>query len=384
MRYKNLVHKKLILVSELIFVPILFYPPLVFVTIISRPLRVGLFILLTAYLLSISKRFETKDFIILIFMGGVLSISLISNHGNLSGLVTSGSLMLTLVFAYALGRAAESNNYIKEKLINFYINFFVLVALSSLISIIFFMIFGEKNVFNIDFGEKESGYFFTPFGILQFKEIFSFDFYRSMFFFREPAFISLFYAANIFLVAPNINEKSKLFLVCNIVGGCLTFSYYFFLLSALLLFAKYISTSFKSVFVLLLFFCLLSMFRADFFSSSSLYNRIYRLELFLWVMETVEFSKIMFGSGFITEPVGDQNFAAGITQLIYEIGIVGSIGVILITHLISSLKNKSVFILFSTSMFVFEPIKMPMFWMILVILSILLNDKPKTKVLSQC
>lgn len=369
----------LILVSGLIFVPILFYPPLVFVTIISRPMRVGLFALLTAYLLSISKRFEIKDFSILILMGGVLSISLIANLGNFSGLVTSGSLMLTLVFAYALGRATDSNNYIKEKLINFYINFFILVASSSLISIVFLMTIGEMDVFNVNFGERESGYFYTPFGVLQYKQILGFDFYRSMFFFREPAFISLFYAANIVLVAPNINEKQKFFLVCNIVGGCLTFSYFFIVLSALLLMAKYISISFKSGIIFVLMLSLLSLFATDFFSSSSLDNRIYRLELFLWVMETVEFTKIMFGSGFITEPVGDQSFAAGIAQLIYEIGVVGSIGVILFTYLTSSLKNKYVIILFSTSMFVFEPIKMPLFWMLLAVLSILLNDKSKIK-----
>jgi hypothetical protein len=332
--------------------------------------------MLTAYLLSISKRFESKDFIILILLGGVLSISLVSNIGNLNGLVTSGSLILTLVFFYALGRAADSNKYIKEKLINFYINFFIMVVLGSSVSTIFFMTYGEMNLFNIDLG---AGYFYTPFGILQYKQIFGINLYRSLFFFREPAFIGLFYAANIFLVAPNIKEKSKFFLVCNIVGGFLTFSYFFILLSTLLFIARYVVFSFKTVFFSFLFLSFLSFFAVDFLASSSFYNRIYRLELFLMLMAWAEFSQIMFGSGFISEPVFDQNFAAGFAQLIYEIGIVGSIGVILFAYLTSNLKNKYVFILFFTSMLIFEPIKMPLFWTLLVVLSVLLTDNLKIK-----
>jgi hypothetical protein len=375
MNYKNSVNNKLNIVSELIFIPILVYPPLVFVLTISRPLRVVLFILLTSYLLSISKRFEAKDFIILILLGGVFLISLISNFGNLSGLFTSGSLILTLVFAYALERVADSNNNIKVKLINFYIKFSIMAALGSLISTIFLMTYGEMNVFNIDLG---AGYLYTPFGILQYKQIFGIDFFRSMFFFREPAFIGLFYAANIFLVAPNIKEKSKFFLVCNIVGGILTFSYFFVILSTLLFMARYINYSFKTGFILLLLISVLSFFAFDFLASSSLQNRIYRLELFFVVMEWAEFSQIMFGSGFLTEPVLDQNFAAGLAQIIYEIGIVGSIGIIFFTYLTLNLQNKYIFILFFSSMMVFEPIKMPLFWTLLAVLSVLMCDKPKT------
>ena len=94
-------------------------------------------------------------------------------------------------------------------------------------------------------------------------------------------------------------------------------------------------------------------------------------------MKWAEFSQIMFGNGFITEPVLDQNFASGLVQLVYEIGIVGLIGIILFTYLSSNLKNKYIFILFFSSMLVFEPIKMPLFWILLVVLSVLMGNKLK-------
>jgi len=384
MSYKNLFFIKFIPVQELIFIPILFYPPLIFVTKISNSLRVALFMMLTAYLLLVSKRFQNKDFVTVILLGAVLSNASIANLGNSSGMITTGSLILTLVFAYALSRATDTNSFIKNKLVSFYINFFILVALGSLISSIFFITFGEMDIFDIDFGG--AGYFYTPFGTLQYKGLFGFDVYRSIFFFREPAFIGFFCAANIFLVAPNIKEKSNFFLVCNIVSGCLTFSYYFFILSALLLMAKYIKFSFKTGVGLVLLFILLNYFAVDFLRSSSFYNRMYRVELFFKAMKALELSEIIFGKGFITEPVYDQSFAAGIVQITYEIGIVGLIGLILFSYLTLNLQSKYLFILFITSMIVFESIKMPLFWTLLVVLSVLLPNKHKIKsnILSQC
>ncbi len=362
--------------APLIFVPILLYPPVMFTGQTSPSIRISLFTLLVMYLFFAAKYVSRKDMQIF-FLMLVLSVSnLIVNFASPDSLRTAGSTLLTLAFAWALSRSANSNKRIKENLVKFYTNLFILIPICSLLSVIFLFIFGELNLFNIDAGGHET-YLFTPFGAILTKDFSGVVMvYRSFFFFDEPVYLASFCAANIFLVAPCLKERSNTFLIVNVIGGILTFSYLFFVLSFLLFFSKKIPAfSFKSGFyALLLVGLIMILSQVDLFSSSSLGERIDRINLFFAAMEDANLPQIVFGRGFMQETGFDRGFSAGLFTAIYEMGI---LGLAVILFFVSALSNKKrdISLLFFVGLLVFEPIKLPLFWTLVVVLSVLLPDR---------
>lgn len=246
----------------------------------------------------------------------------------------------------------------------------------SLLSVIFLFILGELNLFNIDGGGHDT-YLFTPFGAILTKDFSGIAVvYRSFSFFIEPVYLALFCAANIFLVAPCLKEKSNIFLIANVIGGILTFSYLFFVLSMLLFFYKKIpSFSFKGGFYLLSLIGLVVIFsQVDLFSSSSLNERIDRISLFFTAMNDTSLFQVMFGRGFAQDTGFDRGFSAGLFTTIYEMGIIGLAAILFFVNILSN-KKRYIFLLFFVALLVFEPIKLPLFWMLVVVLSVCLPDK---------
>lgn len=366
--------------APLIFIPVLLYPPVMFTGQISPLLRISLFTLLIAYLFLATKSVSKKDMQVF-FLVLVLSVSyLIINFANLDGLRTAGSTLLTLAFAFALSRSANSNKRIKENLVKFYTNLFILIPICSILSVIFLFIFGELNLFNIDAGGHET-YLFTPFGAILTKDFSGIAVvYRSFSFFDEPVYLASFCAANIFLVAPCLKERSKKFLIANVIGGILTFSYLFFVLSFLLFFIKKIPAfSFKSgLYLLLLAGSIMILSQVDLFSSSSLGDRIDRINLFFAAMEDANLFQVVFGRGFVQDTGFDRGFSAGLFTTIYEMGILGLVAILFFVYVLSN-RKRYIFLLFFVSLLVFEPIKLPLFWMLVVVLSVLLPAKHKFK-----
>lgn len=358
--------------ASIIFIPIIFYPPLFLMDRISVPLRIILLVLLTVYLFLATKRYIKTDLFICTLFAILVASLVIVNFNDSEGMRTVGSFMLTLFFAYALSRAAAKNGHIKGNLIKTYTTFFTIVPIFAFFSIIYYLILGELNLFGFNF--EESAMKCTPFGFLLRKSLLGIGVYRSFFFFIEPVYLAFFYAANIFLVAPYLKGKSNLFLFTNILGGLLTFSYLFIILSIILFVSKDWMLNRRNAFRVILILVLIVILPvANFFSVSSSGDRIYRMNLFLYSMSEANISQVLFGQGFATQTGADQGFSAGILTSIFEIGII-NLFVIVLFVLVMSNQNRNVFILFLVPMLVFEPIKLPLFWVLLVVLTVLLPN----------
>lgn len=360
-------------ITPFLFMPVLLYPPFLLTDKITASLRVSSFVLLIMYLFLATKHISKNDVITFMFLL-ILSASFVSiNYADLDGLRTVGSTMLTLVFAWALSRYVKTSERNKENFIKFYTKLFIWIPVCSLLSVIFLFIFGELNLFNIGNGGHDT-YLFTPFGALlakDFAEIGAGVVYRSFSFFCEPVYLAFFCAVNIFLVAPYFKERSRFFLAANVIGGILTFSYLFFVVSFFLFFSKKIaSLSFKAnLYLLFLVSLIIISSQMDLFSSSSLGDRINRMNLFFMAMEDTNIFQFMFGRGFAQETGFDRGFSAGLFTTIYEVGIVNLVVIMLF---VNALLNKKfyVFLLFFVALLVFEPIKLPLFWVLVVVLSI--------------
>lgn len=366
--------------APLIFMPVLLYPPVMFTGQISPSIRISLFTLLVMYLFLATKYISKKDMQVFFLVLILLVSNLIVNFASPDSLRTAGSTLLTLAFAWALSRSANSNKQIKENLVRFYTNLFTLIPICSILSVIFLFVFGELNLFNIDAGGHET-YLFTPFGAILTKDFFGIAVvYRSFSFFDEPVYLASFCAANIFLVAPCLKERSNIFLIANVIGGILTFSYLFFVLSFLLFFSKKIPTlTFKSgLYLLLLVGSIIFLSQVDLFLSSSFSDRIDRINLFFAAMEDANLFQVVFGRGFMQDTGFDRGFSAGLFTTIYEMGILGLVAILFFVNVLSN-KKRYIFLLFFVSLLVFEPIKLPLFWMLVVVLSVLLPAKNQFK-----
>lgn len=354
--------------ASLIFIPVLLYPPLLFIDKITAPLRIGLYIFLIGYLFFSAKRASRND-VVIFFLLLILSISfIVVNFSDPDGLRTAGSTLLTIMFAWAMGWAVETNERIRKILISFYINLFRLIPLCSVLSVISLITFGEFNLF--DLHSEGNDYSFTPFGAAFIKDLSGVGVYRSFSFFQEPVYLASFYAANIFLIAPLLKKNSRSFLIVNVIGGLLTFSFLFFALSLLLFFCKKMAPfSSKSIFYLVLMMGLgLILSQIDLFSSSSLGDRLGRMNYFFMAMDDANAFQFMFGHGFAQKTGFDQGFSAGLFTAIYEIGVVNLMLIIFFVNAL--LKEKFyIFLIFFVSLLVFEPIKLPIFWVLVVVLN---------------
>lgn len=362
--------------TSLVFVPVLLYPPLFFSDNVLPIVRIGLYVLLVLYLFSRTKRISKNDVFISFILLMLLSSVLLMNYGNSDGLRTAGSTMLTLLFAWGLRRAVNFNGRIRDALVRFYVGLFTLIPLCSVLSLSYFFILGEWNLFNFDAGGHGT-YIFTPFGTLLAKDFSGIVvIYRSFSYFYEPVYLSAFYAANVFLIAAHVKKESRFFGVLNALGGLLTFSYSFIALSLLLYFSKRLRTvSWKSgLFAFLLAAIVVVLMQVDIFSTSSLSDRTHRISLFFDAMSNADMFQLMFGHGFAQYENISMGFSGGLFTTIYEVGF---INLMIIIYFAACLINKRshVLLLFLVTQLVIEPTKLPIFWVLIVVLSILLPSK---------
>jgi hypothetical protein len=360
----------------LIFLPVLFYPPLFFTDKISPAIRIGTFVLLITYFFFASRRIFKKDVIILFFLMILSGSLVIVNFTNADSLKTVGSTALTLIFAWAMHRAAHLNLRVKNLLINFYVNLFKIIPVCAVLSIIFLYIFGELNLFNINYVGYDT-YQLTPFGAVLEKEFAGVGVaYRSFSFFVEPVYLAFFCAVNVFLVAPCLKDNKKFFLVANVIGGILTFSYLFFAMSFLLFFSKKISKApLKfSLYLLLLVGLSIVFSQVDIFASSSLTDRVDRVNLFFAAMEETNVTQFVFGRGFMPDTGLERSFSAGLFTMVYEMGLAGFFISLFFLYVLSERKYY-ILLISIIGLLVFEPIKLPLFWMLVVVLSVLLPNR---------
>lgn len=360
-------------VDVVTFIPVLLYPPLLFVNEISPLVRIGSFVLLTLYLLLAIKQFsKVNKTTFPIFLVFCIS-TLILNFEELTQLKTAGNMILTVIFGYALSRAVARNNGLKEKLVKLYLIFFTLVPIGALMSLIFFLIFGTSNIYHI---QEYEGYLYlhTPFGVMLDRDIFGFHVYRCFSFFIEPVYLGLFCAVNVFLIAPNMTKGKSVFFVSNLIGGFLTFSFLFYVLGGVLYFVKRVAGPSSILFrFILMVGAAWGVLALEFFADSSLGVRFNVVQMFMDDMAQANFFQFMFGQGFPSSLETDSHhYNAGILTSIFEIGIVNVVGLSYLVFVLCK-REMHIFICYLVASMVIEPLKFPIFWVLLVVLTVLLQ-----------
>lgn len=366
---------KITLLDVLTFIPVLMYPPLLFVNEISPLVRIGSFVLLTIYLLLAKKQFSKVNLTIF-FIFFVFCIStFIVNSQELTQFKTAGNMILTVIFGYALSRAVAQNNKIKEKLVELYLGFFTLVPIGAFVSLVFFLIFGSNNIYRF---QDYEGYLYlhTPFGVMLDRDIFGFHVYRSFSFFIEPVYLGFFCAVNVFLIAPSIAKGRSLFFISNLIGGFLTFSFLFYVLGALLFIVRKIAWSPAIILRLILMACAVwGVLALDFFADSSLGARLNVVQVFIDDMSEANIFQFMFGQGFPSSLETDSHhYNSGLLTSIYEVGIVNVAGLSYLLFVMCK-RNVNIFLCYLVASMVIEPLKFPIFWVMLIVLTVLLQKK---------
>ncbi len=349
--------------AAMMFLPIILYSPFFLTEVLYRPLRIGYFLLLSTYLFFSSTRYSKNDALIFVAFLLLSIIMVLGNSSGALGLISIGNYLLTIFFGWSLYRYLKSSTLRSDILVGLYVKFFFLVAICSILSIFYLPIFGELDLFGI----KSDIYIHlvTPFGVVLKKEFYIIEIYRSYFYFVEPVYAGMFYAANIFLVAPYLNDKARFFIIVNLVGGFLTYSITFYIV----LFALYIVKKFKSLFysiaiLIYLFFVIYLTQISDIMQYSSLDDRLERFDLFFMAMDSANTAQSLFGHGVIAVTGDVKAFSSGLATSIFEFGYVGTVLQMII--LFALRPSFIILILFILTAAVVDPIKMPLFWFLII------------------
>ena len=307
----------------LIFAPILFYPPFFFDQVVLPQLRIGYFLLSTIYLFFSNRFYSKTDGYVLL---GLCIYNLIMlNNGmiNYDELSTILNYDLTFLFAWGLFRYFRRSNYRLRISMDLYVGFFYFIVISTILSFIFLQLFGEYDIFKIK--SDEYVFYVTPFGVLFEKSFGLFQVYRGCFYFNEPIYAGAFYAANIVLVAPLINDRARLFIIANLLGGFLSMSMtFYFLLILLFMGVKLQSSSSKFLFILFLCVGVVASFGFDMLSYSSFDDRFSRYEIFSEIIKRSDDLQLLFGHGVIKNFTLDRGLSSGLLLSLVEAGVVGT------------------------------------------------------------
>lgn len=358
--------------AAMMFLPILFYSPFFFTAAVYPPLRIGYFLLLSSYLFFSSTRYSKND--ALVFCA-LLLLSILMVSGNSSGtlgLTSIGNYLLTIFFGWGLYRYLASSARRAAILIGLYVKFFFLVSICSLLSVLYLPTLGELDLFGIK--SDIYAHLVTPFGVIFTKDFGFIDVYRSFFYFVEPVYVGIFYAANIVLVAPYLKDKARFFIVANMVGGFLTYSYNFYIVLLTLYMVKKIKSLFALIAMLIfLFFVIYLIQITDIVKYSSSDDRLERFDLFFMAMDAANTAQSLFGHGVIADTGNAKSFNSGLTVSIFEFGYIGTVLQMII--LFALRPSFIILVLFIFTATVVDPLKMPLFWFLIIITSHTLRDE---------
>ncbi len=350
--------------SLFLFLPIITYTPFFFNQLINSYLRIGYFLLASIFLFCSSSKFSKNDIYVILSMISFILIISLSIQSSIDSVLSAGNYCLTLIFGWSLYRyLSVSSDRIKISL-NFYVGFFYLVVIFSLISLIFLMTIGEYDLF----GFKSDVYtqLVTPFGVHFKRAIGDITMYRSFFYFVEAAHIAIFYAANIIIVAPLLKRGSQKFIKLNLLGGILSVSVTFYVALLFLYIIKRTKSLSNIIFFsigILILFILSQAFELVGYTSSD--DRTERFLIFFLLMEQATPFQLLFGHGVSFETDFEKAFNSGLTLSIFETGIIGTLIQLLILILLCP--NILIFSFFFISSLVVDPIHMPIFWFVIII-----------------
>lgn len=353
---------------SVMFLPIIFYNPFVFVQLIYRPIRVGFFLLLCICLFFRSTRYSKNDVRIFVAMLFLSIVMLFTNSFGTHGLISIGNIVLTLFFGWSLSRYLKSSTRLAEVSIGIYVFFFFLIPIFSVLNILYLSLFGELAWFDFDFWHPMK---VTLFGLALEKDFVFTKVFRSFFYFDEPVYLAIFYAANIILVGPYLKKKSTLFIIANLVGGFFTYSYtFYFILLGLYIYKRKNSPVLYFI-LLILLFChyFVGFFEIEsLFLRSSADDRLFRFKEFFLAMDAANTAQAFFGHGILASNTGfSKGFSSGLAISIYELGYIGTALQMII--LFTLRPSFMIFILIILASLVENFLKMPLFWFLLIITS---------------
>jgi len=365
--------------AALMFWPLIAYAPFFFTHWVNPALRIGFFLLVSIYLFFSTKRYSKND----LFLFGLLmllSITLVTrNSAGTVGLISAGNYCLTLFFGWGLYRFLTANSRRAYILLELYVKFFYLVIICSILSLFYFVTLGELDLFGFKF--NLASHLVTPFGVLFTREFGPVTVYRSFFYFVEPVHLAIFYAANIIIVAPLLENRARTFVKVNFLGGLLSMSMAFYVVLFMLYGFKKIKSIYGFIFVLAGAFCFIYFIQImDILSYSSFIDRFERYLLFYIAMDQANITQLLFGHGVFYDTGFDKAFNSGFTLSIYETGIVGTALQMIILFILSP--SFIIFVFFLLAASVVDPIHMPLFWFLIIISMHVLKDKTaKSKIL---
>ena len=347
-----------------LFFPVIIYPPFFFVESFSQSIRVGLLLILCIYLFFGYLRYTVRDAIIFVSFFLLLTILISTNQRGIHGIINIGGYLLTMFFGWLLYRYLLGNNQRVEILLKLYVRFFYLVVICSIFSLIYFQIAGELDLFG--YHQDRLKHLVTPFGILYKKDFGYIEVFRSVFFFHEAVHASIFFAANIVIIAPLLKQKSKSFKILNLIGGILIMSMTFYILLAVLYFfykKRYLIDLILWLIFSLLIYYLMQV--SGIVLQNSLSNRLDTFGNFLIAMDGASIKQLFFGHGIRTLMSDTYTSNSGIVRAIFEFGFIGFALQIFILFLLRP--NLLIIALFLVSSMVLVPIQMPLFWFLIMV-----------------
>ena len=302
------------------------------------------------------------------------------NSSGVEGIFSLGNYALTIFFGWALYRYALGSETRLRILLDAYVKFFYVIAIFSLLSLIFLLTLGELDLFG--FKQPMKQHLVTPFGV-HFKRGFGpVNVYRSFFYFVEAAHLGGFYAANIIIVAPLLRAKAKAFRRINVLGGLLSFSVTFYVVLFVLYALKKMKSTSSIIGVLIGAFCLLFLIQVvDAASYVSGEDRIDRFILFFLAMSKADNMQWLFGHGVASQIAFESvwrpgfwvAFNSGLTLSIYETGLIGTAIQLLILFVFKP--HLLIFVFFLLTSAVVDPIHYPFFWYFFIIISLAMNGE---------
>lgn len=284
-------------------------------------------------------------------------------------IITTSSIYM---WAMLLHRSLWFNQPMRTIVVTYYIKITGLLAVCSLLSIVYYFLFGEY-FFSLKLTSNYN-YIMTPFGVMLPKSFFGIDLLRVFSYFSEPVFAAVIFAGNFFISKQIVSENLNYYRMISIAAGILLFSYAFYLF----FFYFYLTMQRKKIKIgyvaILLVMLILYVAFAELMSESSMGIRSALAELFLSEVSGWGGFEWMFGMTNSSIQVID--FSCGLMQLIWDYGLSGLLVFFLLVYVISNQSYILIGAMFTTTLIV-DPSICPIYYLMLAVFGVILTSKEK-------
>lgn len=349
------------------------YPPLVFYGFISDTARIILFafILVSLFVSQLLRTYKKQKVNIIIYCWIIFFIYTVASiYVNVNGAFRSTiGYSMILVFAICIFSImqSEGSSTFYSTVLKLYTAFFYVVATCAIINFLLNTVTPSVNILTGFLADNPYHYEISPFGLSVSKPIFGINFVRSFFYFIEPVYLALFYLVNVFVIG-KVMPKGSNFVLFNILGGIVTFSYLFFI-GYFILKALEMRTLYKVLIISLIVLFYIGFQEevlSGLFETSSVENRFFRFETAILFIKSLGLQRILFGIGIEYEFISDFGVNAGLFSTLIENGIAGLIFLMTIM-LFFAQKNTVIIIIVFLGLLTVEPFKLPLFWLTVIL-----------------